>query len=72
MKKKNYVANFATNIVALAAFMFRASDILQRPHDQTVSCCLPRKGSLTLDYNGLIGLEQKVTKHYTCLVGTKA
>jgi len=46
--------------------------ILQRLCHQTLPCCLPREGSLILDHNGLTGLVQKVNKHYTCLVETKA
>lgn len=71
--KENVVATFATDMAARAAFILGASDaVLQRLHHQTLPCCLPRKGSLTLDPKGLIGLVQKVNKHYTCLAGSKA
>lgn len=71
--EKNVVATFATDMAAGAAFILGASDaILQSLDHQTLPCCMPRKGSLTLDHNGLIGLVQKVNKHHTCLLGTKA
>lgn len=43
-----------------------------KPWSSSSPYCMPRKGSLTLDHNGLIGLVQKVNKHYTCLLGTEA
>lgn len=55
-----------------AAFILGASDaILQSLDHQTLPCCMPRKGSLGLDLNGLIGPVQKVNKHYICLLGLK-
>lgn len=60
-------------MAAEAAFILGASDaILQSLDHLTLPSCMPRKGSLTLDHNGLTGLVQKVNKHYTCLLGTEA
>lgn len=60
-------------MAAEAAFILGDSDaILQSPGHPTLPSCMTRKGSLTLDHNGLIGLVPKVNKHYTRLLGTKA
>lgn len=76
----NAVATFATDMATETAFIVGASYAIKAYYwssdsfidHQTLPCCMPRKGSLTLDLNGLIGPVQKFNKHYICLFGCTA